>query len=287
MLVTRATSIQGLTGNHVAYAICSLDAHRTAMSLFPTVLYPLTLAGLLHHVLTTQSGTAATTLIICSSRDVFLQHLAQSLQQDQGDYSHGRVQDIACPSLRNLLIMRHVKLAFCASVQALLAYLTAYGRDASANTDGPQDKTRMFLVNPLALHASTLSFSAQGLSRSFAAVTETALKVGAVLHVVECRTAGRPSEQQDEADDLGLRNVDEDQVTTAEQEEEKEEQDPWEQEVSILNVSARRFGSNSEERAWAGRTVKAKRVAARWFHFAKLGNTQASEDQSHDTQMHN
>jgi hypothetical protein len=252
------------------------------ISLPPTVLYPLTLAELLQHILTTQSGIAATTLIICSSRDVFLQHLAQSLQQDESDHGHGHMQDIASPSLRNLLNTRHVKLAFCASVQALLAYLTAHGREASANTDS---KTRIFLVNPLALHASTLSYSAQGLSRSFAAATETALKVGAILHVIECRSQGRPSEQNDEADDRDMRNGEEDQVTRAEEEEEVE-QDPWEQEVSILNVSTRRFGSNSGERAWAGRTVKAKRVAARWFHFKKLDDPKIREDQGYDTQMH-
>jgi hypothetical protein len=54
-----------------------------------------------------------------------------------------------------------------------------------------------------------------------------------------------------------------------ESETEETELDPWEQEVSILNVSARRFGSAGGERAWAGRTVKARRIAARWFSFQK------------------
>jgi len=48
---------------------------------------------------------------------------------------------------------------------------------------------------------------------------------------------------------------------------EVEEEDPWEQDVAILNVSARKFGSGSNDRAWAGRTIKVKRVAGRWFRF--------------------
>jgi hypothetical protein len=55
-------------------------------------------------------------------------------------------------------------------------------------------------------------------------------------------------------------------------------QDPWEQNVSILNVSAKRFGSGTNERAWAGRTVKAKRIAARWFRFHSVENRQTHED---------
>ena len=46
--------------------------------------------------------------------------------------------------------------------------------------------------------------------------------------------------------------------------------DPWDQDVSILNVSARRFGSAAGERSWAGRTVTAERIAARWFRFQHL-----------------
>lgn len=241
----------------------------------PTVLYPLTLVGLIHHILQTQSGTAATTLIICSSRDTFLQQLSQSLQQESDQNNredeNDQLQNLATPTLHNLLTTRHIKLAFCASMQTLLAYLTACGRDASRDTVESAEGARMFLVNPLSLHASTLSFSAQGLSRSFAAATETALKSGAALHVVECRPQSRVPEQR-EREDVDMSDEHEQGLM-----DEHEEQDPWELEVSILNVSARRFGSNSGERAWAGRTVKAKRIAARWFRFQELHEEQEGE----------
>ncbi|KAH3906907.1 hypothetical protein HBH56_199100 [Parastagonospora nodorum] len=243
------------------------------MAISPTVIYPLTLAGLLHYILTTQAGTASTLLIICSSRDTFLRQLAQSLQKHQGggeedDY----MRDVISPSLHNLLTARHIKLAFCASVQALLAYLTIHGQTGSAHGGQHGSRPRMVLVNPLALHASTLSFSAQGLSRSFAAATETALQLGAVLQVVECPGEGTTAEPPADGEDFEMQIEDRESHDDT-----NTEQDPWEQEVSILNVSARRFGSNSGESGWAGRTVKAKRIAARWFQFQKLDNEQICE----------
>jgi hypothetical protein len=242
------------------------------MAISPTVIYPLTLAGLLHYILTTQAGTASTLLIVCSSRDTFLRQLAQSLQEHQGVGEDNYMRDVVSPSLHNLLTARHIKLAFCASVQALLAYLTIHGQTGSVHSDEHGLRPRMVLVNPLALHASTLSFSAQGLSRSFAAATETALQLGAVLQVVECPGEGTTAEPPADGEDFEMQIEDRESHNDT-----NTEQDPWEQELSILNVSARRFGSNSGESGWAGRTVKAKRIAARWFQFHKLDNERIYE----------
>lgn len=242
------------------------------MAISPTVIYPLTLAGLLHYILTTQAGTASTLLIVCSSRDIFLRQLAQSLQKQQDAGEDDYMQDVVSPSLHNLLTARHVKLAFCASVQALLAYLTVHGQTGSAHDGEHGSRPRMILVNPLALHASTLSFSAQGLSRSFAAATETALQLGAVLQVVECSSEGITTEPTAEGEDSEMQIEERESHNDT-----NSEQDPWEQEVSVLNVSARRFGSSSGERAWAGRTVKAKRIAARWFQFQNLDDHRVRE----------
>jgi len=234
----------------------------------PTVLGPLTLAGLLRHLLANQPDTCPTLLIICSNRDVFLQHLAASLQQAYGEQDTNSTERLIAPTLQNLLATRHFQLVFCKSVQALLAYLTAYDRSGAAGLIGDtQGKEKIVLVNPLTLHASTPSFSAQGLSRCFATVAETALRTGVQLHIVECTEKPRLSEESDEVDrDMEIRH----QETYAG----LEVEDPWEQEVSILNVSARRFGSGPSERAWAGRTVKARSIAARWFHFRTLENPQ-------------
>ena len=213
-------------------------------------------------------------LIICSSRESFLHDLLQSLQQDQSEdqSQDGTLQDLATPSLHNLFTTRHFKLTFCASVQALLAYLTAYSCDSAAHAVDTQPRSRLVLVNALALHAPTPSFSAQGLSRAFAAATETAVKTGTVLQVVECQVTHRRRGVDDD-ENINMSDGSEgDQVNG-----EREESDPWEQEVSILNVSARRFGSAGGERAWAGRTIKAKSIAARWFRFEKLDDQETHE----------
>jgi hypothetical protein len=242
------------------------------MPLEPTVLYPLTLPALLSHILSTQSASSPTTLVICSDRPSFLGELARSLSQQQetfqsptfGHLKHCELKQLLVPTLHNLSITRHVKLAFCASVQALLAYLTAYDRPGYVNVDESEGKERLVLVNLLALHKPTSSFSAQGLSRTFATAVEAALRTGATLHLVECE--GRHSVSPEVTEDVAMSDEEEDDRPHA------AEQDPWDQDVSILNVSARRLGSGTGERAWAGRTVKAKRIAARWFRFHNLSS---------------
>jgi hypothetical protein len=237
----------------------------------PTVLYPLTLPALLHYLLTTQSETCPTLLIVCSTRDIFIQDLASALQ-NHAEHNTDVLEQLVAPTLQNLLTTRHVKLAFCASVQALLAYLTAYGRSGTNLADEAEQGERVALVNPLALHASTSSFSAQGLSRCFAAAAEVALNPRVALYIAECE--GR-RERQEELDGEDIEMEDDHEEPSAE----VHSKDPWEQDVSILNMSARRFGSGSGERAWTGRTVKAKRIAARWFRFHEIEKQQTHADQ--------
>jgi hypothetical protein len=226
----------------------------------PVVLLPLTLPALLSSVLTSHISPVPTTLIICSSRESFLQALVRSLQQQGEDADV--LERLLMPTLHNLSSARHVNLGFCTSVQALTAYLTAYV-EAKAAEDGQEEKETLMLVNPLSLHAPTPSFSAQGLSRTFATAVETAQRVNARLVMVECLGMQRDIHYPDDDEDLR------DALEEASSSPAPTDEDPWEQEVPILNVSARRFGHGTGERAWAGRTVKVKRIAARWFRFQK------------------
>jgi len=229
----------------------------------PTVVHPLTPPALLNHVLTTQAGTTPTTLVICATRDAFLQDLLDSLQLHAEQDGPG-LQRLIAPTLHNLFTARHVKLIFCASVQTLLAYLTAYhGAVPSPSVGKGEERERIVLVNPLRLHAPTSSFSAQGLSRTFAAAVEAASRADATLVVAEClatRGASSNEEGDEETDvEMGEATI-----------QDEAQENPWEQQVSILNVSARRFGSGNADRAWAGRTVTVKRIAARWFRFRDI-----------------
>lgn len=240
---------------------------RMDSDLAPTVLYPLTLPALLNHILTSQSSTTASTaLIICSDRDTFLQALVHSLQKQDSRHVADDLLQLIAPTLHNLVTARHVNVAFCASVQALLAYLTAYvGFDSGASNGGKKEKETLVLVNPLSLHAPTPSFSAQGLSRTFAAATEAASRVGAKLVLVECLGMQRRGDYHDEENESEAAMSDGEEDTHVEVDE-----NPWEQEVPILNVSVRRFGSAGGERSWAGRSVKVNRIAGRWFHFQNV-----------------
>ena len=240
----------------------------------PTVLYPLTLPALLNHVLPSQASTTTfTTLIVCSTRESFLRECLRCAQQQHGAISDS-LQHLSAPTLHNLATARHVKLAFCPSVQALLAYLTAYhshGRDDGAGSMGHPKET-LVLINPLGLHASTPSFSAQGLSRTFATATETASRISAKLTLVECLAMQEHIRLPEEENDVDAEMRDEEKTSQGEIEE-----DPWEQEVPILNVSIRKYGAVGAERPWAGRTVQVKRVAARWFRFVHIKREQAKE----------
>jgi hypothetical protein len=214
------------------------------------VLPPLTLPALLDHVLASQSSSSSTTLLVCCPRDAFVRHLA----------AHAAHARLLAPTLDNLLSTRRVTLAFCPSVQALLAYLAVYDRPGYIHVDESDGRERLVLVNPLALHAHTPAFSAQGLSRTFAAAADTATRTGALLQLVECLGQLGVS-GQDMGDDVGDdMDIDVGMDTT-------HGEDPWEQQVSILNVSAPRFGSAADQAALAGRTVTARAIASRWFRF--------------------
>jgi hypothetical protein len=138
----------------------------------------------------------------------------------------------------------------------------------------------LVLLNPLALLAPTPSFSAQGLGRLVAAGVEAVGRAGARLLVVECvggagmGQRGVVGEGEGEGEDVDMElGLDEEDARDGEGVEgrfDSREEDPWEQDIPILNVSARRFGSGGGERGWAGRTVKARRVMERWCRFSSL-----------------
>jgi hypothetical protein len=269
--------------------LAHLQQHPSSMASMPTVLTPLTLPALLTYMVNTQSSTASTTLIVCSSREEFLTNLACSLQI-QHEHETDSLQQLTTPTLHNLFKMRHTHIAFCASVQALQAYLAAYGRAGTKHgIKHGKGEQRLVLVNPLSLYAPTPYFSAQGLSRTFAAVVETALRVGAKLQMVECLGAseGRgDNDDEEEEDEDENEDEDEEEVDALLEtghiisQTEDQEEDPWEQHVSILNVSARRFKAGGGDRAWAGRTIKVKRIASRWFGFERVDGLCRNEDEA-------
>ena len=263
-------------------------------SLTPAVLHPLSLPGFLTH-LVSQPSPPQTTVIVCTSRSTFLADLLASLTptpqsntQDQGQDQHQAAQPLLPPTLRTLLASQRIRLAFCTSVPALHAYLAAYSGPTGepgagaymARKEGEGEEKQhpvLVLLNTLALLAPTPAFSAQGLGRLVAAGVEAAGRAGARLLVVECVGAGAGGgwrgvvgEGEDVDMELGLDEKDAGDGEGVGGRLGSMEDNPWEQDIPILNVSARRFGSGGGERGWAGRTVKARRVVERWCRFSSL-----------------
>ncbi|KAF2497099.1 hypothetical protein BU16DRAFT_526133 [Lophium mytilinum] len=251
-----------------------------------TILHPLTTPALLNRVLASQPPAPAT-LVICSTRLAFLAHLLHATSTPSSTYP-----DTLTPTLHTLATSSQVKLVFCPSVASLLGWLSVYKgtkgvADTAAEADNGEKKRtirgaeagstrKLYLVDPLALHSHTPSFSAQGLGRCFAAAVEAAGRAGERLVVVEC--GGKKSIRVG-AEEAGIEGGDADmdggedggvggrEDSTEEGGRAERDEDPWEQEVPILNTTMRRLGAGSGERGWAGRTVKIRTVAERWFRF--------------------
>src|SRR4051812_9167210 len=116
-----------------------------------TVLYPLTLSDLLMKVLA--SPYERITLIICLSRTTFIRLLLTQLPVNH---------PLLVASLNLLDASSKIQLIFCDTVQVLQAYL--------ATMDNVIGVT--YLIHPLRQHMHTPAFSAQGISRTFASLSD-------------------------------------------------------------------------------------------------------------------
>lgn len=122
------------------------------------------------------------------------------------------------------------------------------------------------MLNPLALHRSTSDFSAQGLSRTFAAAVEAAERAGMQL-VVEETEAGCADEDDEEVH--GVEGGDDFYEGNEGREVERLRKDPWKQQVPFLNSSVRIGGG---ERLGAGRLVEVGKVIGKWCKFVSLSD---------------
>ena len=208
---------------------------------------------------------APSTVVVCSSREVFFQQLLNECWGDRQDNSTS-TQRLAgsaskdyllTPTLHLLAESRTVRLVYVPTVSHLRAYLATF-----ALPTNPIDKVTSYekpsthvstlaLFNPLALHRSTADFSAQGLSRTFALSVEAAAREGMRLLITECFPFTQPEE------------IPMDEIEGAEV-----QRDLWTEQIPLLNGSIR-FGG--EERLWAGRTVEVRKVASRWCKFVDNG----------------
>lgn len=242
-----------------------------------------------------------TRLIVCSTRDIFVQHLLDELavtapppstprsgQHNDDDDDDGKPKNqfrrtdrdddrglstLLTPTLSLLATSRTIKLSYCPDLIHLLAHLSQLSSTMQRAHDSTQQppptassagRPILALLNPIRLHKPTSSFSAQGLNRTFAAAVETAHVLG--MQLVVC-------ESPDPPDHVGplLPLLEQQRGRDEDAGPERDTQGcagPWDHALSMLNVTTRTFGVG--ERGWVGRTVPVRRVAERWCTFVRL-----------------
>ncbi|KAJ5127767.1 hypothetical protein N7448_008546 [Penicillium atrosanguineum] len=175
-------------------------------------------------------------LIICCTRTEFLVQLAAAIRSQRADPSTTSRHDLLIPTIGLLANSSRIQLTFCSTLESLRAYLAALGANVK---EQPERQTRLVILDTVALHRPTTEFSAQGLSRTFAAAVETSFRAGMDLMLCEVTNSVTPS-----SDDWGDRL--------------------WDARVPLLNGSVRIRG---EDGNWGGRGVSVKQIAQRWFDF--------------------
>lgn len=236
----------------------------------PTVLTSTTIADFVQHVL--NSHASKSTLVICSTKNTFIETLIESVVKEpppQNPVATTSVQGdlLQQPTLRMLAALQTTRLSFCPDISQLRAYLATYTTEqappsTSAANPPPATLPLLAILNPIDLHRPTSAFSAQGLNRIFSLALEAACRSGCRLVIAECPSSLRT---QDHKIQLGLET---ECPTQADEEDATPTHCPWDEEVSILNVTTKSFDAGG--RGWVGRTVTLRRIVERWCVFKSL-----------------
>ena len=246
----------------------------------PSVITDIRLTDFVNHILEDDPRPAL--LLVCSTREKFLEQLlaacidtpsttVDETQRPLSDEETAETEPIAAekhdllkpPSLLQLANSRKVKLAFCHDITHLRAYLATLAvpkphTTNSYNEENDRQSSLLAILNPIDIHRFTSSFSAQGLNRTFTLAVEAAHATRKRLTMVEFpECQHREAEQAVDEYELASDVV---PATTS--------VSPWDEEVSILNVTTKSFGAGG--RGWVGRTVTIRRIAERWCVFSSF-----------------
>lgn len=194
-----------------------------------------------------------THLIVCMARSDFLRHLAVAIHSEHNGPAAATNRGLLTRTIGLLAKSSKIRVTFCPSIESLRAYLTvispAGGGEATKDETRCQDRPFLAVLNMIALHATTLEFAAQGISRTLASVVETSFRAGLDLRLYECLN---PLDRS--STDWGRKL--------------------WDVNVPLLNGSVRMRG---DENTVVKRGVTVKRVAERWFKFDEDYQTETEE----------
>lgn len=229
----------------------------------PVVLPPLHGIEFLSWLLKHHEGP--TTLLICCTRETFLADLQANLKQlprdspatTANDTNQGFAYPLLNPTIHLIARSRSIHLAFVPTLPHLRAYLSTYTLPPNSESSSLRSTKSDYRVPILAIwgllyaHRSTAEHSAQGLSRTLAAAVESASLAEQRLVLAEANIQNIGEQYGDtEASDAAFEN-------------------PWKEQVPVLSGSIR-FGG--EDRVWAGKTIEAGHVLARWCRSVKLSD---------------
>jgi hypothetical protein len=245
----------------------------------PQIITDIRLSEFIQHVLS--NDPQPVTLVVCATKERFTEQLLAACSDTQSttidEAQRPSDGDIAAteetttpkthfllkpPSLLQLANSRNVKLVFCHDLthfRACLATLAIPKPRLEPSTlveETNQQPSLLAILSPIDIHRFTTSFSAQGLNRTFALAVEAAHATRKHLVMVEfpeCQHRG--AERDVEGYELESEAV----PATA-------SVDPWDEEVSILNVTTKSFGAGG--RGWVGRTATIRRTVERWCVFS-------------------
>lgn len=189
-----------------------------------------------------QSETRPTTVVVCSTREHFLEQLVAAIRTPADGLPAPAAQSQLLTGTIGLLSQSNkIRLIFCPTLEHLRAYMSVLkvGSTNPLETISKDQGQRPLLavLNILSLHALTSEFSAQGLSRTLAAAVEATSREGVGLMLCEC------IDEMDSPDESGRAL--------------------WEVQVPLVNI----IRSGNEESVSRSGSVTVKRVAKRWFHF--------------------
>ncbi|EER38287.1 conserved hypothetical protein [Histoplasma capsulatum var. duboisii H88] len=201
---------------------------------------------------------STTTLIVCSTRDAFLQQLYTSIAPtapgaeqpsspqnghhgDSHKCSHRRLFN----TIGSIARAKRLTLAFCPSLEHFRAYISVFrcpqllSPQQECSHLSYRKRPVLAVLGLVSLHYDTSQFSAQGIAKNLALAVEIAAREMVDLTLCECVAVGREG-----ASGSSL----------------------WDADVPLLSgqTLATVTGGNS---ANLGRTVKVKQVAKRWFYF--------------------
>lgn len=229
----------------------------------PIALPPLLATEFLDHVL--QHHCSPTTLIICSTRETFLQELQSCIRfQNAAHVAAGNSAPslyhqhyLLHPTIHLIADSRSIALAFTPTVPHLRAYLATYFFPAArvspsiagSNIQMSSQKPKLAIWGLASLHRSTTEYSAQGLYRTLAVAVEAAYSAEQQLVLAESgQELGMP---EDEGTGQGGRVP----------------LEPWTEQVPLISGSIR-FGQDGS--VLGGRVTEVGDVVGRWCRFPKL-----------------